>query len=105
VRLNETRRESNTSLIERSISMTGSISRRGFLDLAAALAVAPLVEALPQSAGGQSEATFSTDVNVVNVFVTVHDKQGKILTDLAKQDFSLSEDGRAQTIKYFSRES
>jgi len=84
--------------------MTGSISRRAFLDLAAAVAAAPLLEALPQSAGGQSEATFSTDVNVVNVFVTVHDKQGKIITDLAKEDFALSEDGRAQTIRYYSRE-
>jgi len=85
--------------------MTGSISRRAFLGLAAAVAAAPLLEALPQSAAGQSEATFSTDVNVVNVFVTVHDKQGKIITDLTKEDFALSEDGRAQAIKYFSRES
>lgn len=85
--------------------MTGSISRRAFLDVAAAVAAAPLIEGLPQSAGGQSEATFSTDVNLVNVFVTVHDKQGKIITDLAKEDFALSEDGRAQTIQYFSRES
>ena len=84
--------------------MTGSISRRAFLDTAAALAAAPLLKALPQSAAAQSEATFSTDVNVVNVFVTVHDKQGKILTDLAKEDFALSEDSRPQTIKYFSRE-
>jgi VWFA-related protein len=84
--------------------MTGSISRRAFLDFAAALAAAPWLDALPQSPGAQSEATFSTDVNVVNVFVTAHDKQGKIITDLAKEDFALSEDGRAQTIKYFSRE-
>ena len=84
--------------------MAVSISRRAFLDMAAALAATPLLEALPQSGGGQSEATFSTDVNVVNLFVTVHDKQGKIITDLAKEDFALSEDGRAQTIKYFSRE-
>jgi VWFA-related protein len=84
--------------------MHGSVSRRAFLDFAAALAATPLLKALPQSAGGQSETTFSTDVNVVNVFITVHDKQGKIIADLTKDDFSLSEDGRPQTIKYFSRE-
>jgi len=49
--------------------------------------------------------TFSADVNVVNVFVTVRDKNGGIIKDLSKEEFSLSEDGRAQTIRYFSRES
>jgi VWFA-related protein len=79
--------------------MDPSVSRRAFLDFAAALAAAPLLRALPQS-----EATFSTNVNVVNVFVTVHEKQGKIITDLTNDDFSLAEDGRPQIIKYFSRE-
>jgi len=49
--------------------------------------------------------TFSVDVEVVNVFVTVHDKNGNIVKDLAKEEFTLSEDGRMQTIRYFSRES
>ncbi|MCE5306539.1 MAG: VWA domain-containing protein [Acidobacteriales bacterium] len=49
--------------------------------------------------------TFSADVNVVNVFVTVRDKNGNIVKDLAKEDFALSEDGRVQVIRYFSRES
>jgi VWFA-related protein len=49
--------------------------------------------------------TFSADVKVVNVFVTVRDKNGSIVKDLAKEDFTLSEDGRSQAIRYFSRES
>src|SRR5581483_3249492 len=50
------------------------------------------------------DATFSTDVRVVNVLVTVHDKSGKVVSDLTKDDFNLAEDGRDQTIRYFSRE-
>ncbi len=49
--------------------------------------------------------TFSSEVKVVNVFATVRDKKGKIVTDLTKDDFTLAEDGRPQTIAYFSRQS
>jgi VWFA-related protein len=48
---------------------------------------------------------FSVDVEVVNAFVTVRDKKGAIVKDLMREDFTLSEDGRSQTIQYFSRES
>jgi VWFA-related protein len=37
--------------------------------------------------------------------VTVRDKKGALVTDLQKNDLTLSEDGRPQTIKSFSRES
>src|SRR5580692_1060934 len=53
----------------------------------------------------QQDSTFSTDVNVVNVFATVRDKKGQILRNLTKDDFTLAEDGRPQTIRYFSQES
>jgi VWFA-related protein len=48
------------------------------------------------------DATFSTTVKVVNVLVTVRDKQDQLVRDLTKDDFALAEDGRAQTIRYFS---
>jgi VWFA-related protein len=48
------------------------------------------------------QATFSTGVNVVNVLVTVRDKQGQLVKGLAKADFKLEEDGQNQTIRYFS---
>jgi VWFA-related protein len=50
-------------------------------------------------------ATFSTDVHVVNLFATVRDAQGHVVPNLTKDDFTLEEDGRPQTIRYFSRES
>jgi VWFA-related protein len=73
-----------------------AIPRRSFL---LSLAGASL------AAAQQKEATFSADVKVINVFATVRDKQGRIVPDLSKDDFSLTEDGRNQTIRYFSRES
>jgi VWFA-related protein len=48
--------------------------------------------------------TFSTDVKVVNVLATVRNKQGQLVNDLKQDDFALTEDGRPQTIRYFSRE-
>ena len=40
----------------------------------------------------------------MNVLVNVRDKQGKIVHDLTKDDFTLDEDGRPQTIKYFAQQ-
>jgi VWFA-related protein len=49
-------------------------------------------------------ATLSVDVKVVTLPVTVRDKHGQIVRNLTKDDFVLEEDGRPQTIKYFSQE-
>ena len=51
------------------------------------------------------QPTFSTEVKVVNIFATVRDKSGQIIRNLNKDDFTVLEDGKAQTIGYFSRES
>lgn len=51
------------------------------------------------------QPTFSTEVKVVNIFATVRDKKGEIVRNLAKNDFTVLEDGRPQVIRYFSQES
>src|SRR3990172_2222523 len=48
--------------------------------------------------------TISVVVKVVNVLATVRDQRGNIVNTLNKEDFILEEDGRPQTIKYFTRE-
>jgi VWFA-related protein len=53
---------------------------------------------------GQDQPRFSTEVKVVNVLATVRDKAGSLVGSLGKDDFSLAEDGRPQTIRYFARE-
>lgn len=48
--------------------------------------------------------TITSNVRVVNVLATVRDKKGNIVNNLTKDDFTLEEDGRPQTIKYFVRQ-
>ena len=52
----------------------------------------------------QDDATISVNVNVVNILATVRTRKGEIVRDLTKDDFSVAENGRPQTIRYFSRE-
>ena len=41
----------------------------------------------------------------MNVLATVRNKKGEIVRNLTRDDFTLEEDGRPQTIQYFSQES
>jgi VWFA-related protein len=52
---------------------------------------------------GQPPPTFKVDVNYVELDAVVTDAQGKFVTDLTKNDFQVSEAGRAQSITAFSR--
>jgi VWFA-related protein len=49
--------------------------------------------------------TFKAEVNVVNIFYNVKDKHGMLIPNLTKDNFDVLEDGKPQTIKYFSAES
>lgn len=75
------------------------VSRRNILRLLAG-AVAGI-----RFSAAQQTPTFSTEIKVVNIFALVRDKQGQIVRDLNKDDFEIREDGKPQTIQYFSRES
>src|ERR1700760_891531 len=44
------------------------------------------------------------DVDVVNLYCSVRNKQNGLVNTLEKNDFDLAEDGKPQTIKYFSKE-
>jgi len=69
------------------------LSRRDFLYLAGV------------SLARAQDTKFSTSVNVVNVLATVRDQKGKIVHDLVQDEFTIQEDGRPQTIRYFSQQS
>jgi VWFA-related protein len=64
----------------------------------------------PQAQQSTQESTpapqqkIAVEVKVVNVLATVRDKHGKTIASLTKDDFALSEDGKPQTITYFTRE-
>src|SRR3954469_12096626 len=49
-------------------------------------------------------ATIKVDVDIVNVLASVRDKRGGLVSNLEKNDFTVLEDGKPQTIKYFTKE-
>ncbi len=53
----------------------------------------------------QSMETLKVRVNVVQLFFNVKDKKGALIPSQTKDDFELLEDGKPQTIKYFTAES
>jgi VWFA-related protein len=70
-----------------------------------AIAALVLLPDLGPSLRAQDAATtIAVDVKEVTLPVTVRDKHGKIVRDLTKDDFTLQEDGRPQTIKYYSQD-
>jgi VWFA-related protein len=56
-------------------------------------------------ARSQQSAPITLDVNAVNLLATVRDKHGDIIRNLTKDDFTLEQDGKPQTITYFAKES
>ena len=74
------------------------------LIVCAMIALVALPGVGPSMRAQEPAATVAVDVKVVTLPVTVRDKHGKIVRDLTKDDFTLQEDGRPQTIKYFSQE-
>jgi VWFA-related protein len=92
---NMTRRESALTL--------AALLGRGVL--AARQQPQPNSQSNPQSNPDQS-SVIRVDVDLVNILFTVRKKKGGALVpDLNKEDFSLYEEGKKQTIKRFERES
>jgi VWFA-related protein len=65
------------------------------------LAPALLISALVMAQDPQS---IKVDVDLVNVFFTVRDKHSGLIGNLNKEDFTIAEDGKAQDIRFFTRE-
>jgi Ca-activated chloride channel homolog len=55
--------------------------------------------------GQNSDTTLKVDVKLVNVFVTVTDQHGAPIAGLTKENFALMENGKAQSISVFEKES
>src|SRR5450755_2951979 len=49
----------------------------------------------------QAPVTFTANTTLVIIDVTVKDKSGKVVEDLKKGDFALTEDGKTQQIAVF----
>jgi VWFA-related protein len=61
--------------------------------------------AQPQATPSSPQPKIAVEVKTVSVLASVRDKHGKTISNLTKDDFILTEDGRPQTIDYFARES
>jgi Ca-activated chloride channel family protein len=71
-----------------------------------ACAVAAATQDAPDPQKDDSQVpTFKVAVKLVNVYCTVTEANGSPVTDLKKEDFSLSEDGVPQNISVFEQES
>ncbi|HET8646925.1 MAG TPA: VWA domain-containing protein [Vicinamibacteria bacterium] len=70
---------------------------------ARALAALALILAAATATRAQQPPVFRSGVDVVNVTVAVHDDRGRLVTDLAEQDFKLYQDGRLQQVRVFAR--
>lgn len=86
------------------MSLLNSMPRLGLVAVAALL----IPTALPQQPQKPPEPdqapTIKVEVDVVNILCSVRNRQGGLVGGLAKDDFLLSEDGKPQTLKYFTRE-
>jgi VWFA-related protein len=71
----------------------------------AGLSLAPCLAQSGQAEQDQSMETLKVNVNVVQLFFNVKDKHGALIPNLTRNDFEVLEDGKPQTIKYFTAES
>ena len=84
--------------------MATSITRRELMSGAVAVLAGRAFLGAQSPTAGQAPV-FTSDIEVVSLYVTVRDKRGALVRDLSKDEFSVREDGRQQAINFFSRES
>lgn len=82
--------------------------RRFFPTFLAAIAAAAMPAAAQQPAAALAqeppEPVIKVDVDLVNILFSVKTKKGELIPNLEKNNFTLREDGKEQTIAHFSRE-
>src|SRR6266567_1261760 len=76
---------------------------RLFLTASLFLTLVPAQSQKPREAEDITPS-IKVDVDVVNILCSVRDKKNGLIGNLSKDDFTLLEDGKPQTIKYFTRE-
>ncbi|MGH9532772.1 MAG: hypothetical protein ACRD2Q_10310, partial [Terriglobales bacterium] len=89
----------------RNLYLLMALLATGVLGTLLAGAQAPTQSQNPPAKVEEPEETFRVSVDVVNVFFNVKDKRGALIPGLTRTDFEIYEDGKPQTIKYFSSES
>jgi VWFA-related protein len=100
-----------------AIDLARSVARTVFLSLALLSAAAAAQQPAQQQTPSQPpqaqqkplhedpQTKIAVEVKTVSVLATVRDKHGKTISNLTKDDFTLTEDAHLQPIDYFARES
>jgi VWFA-related protein len=92
------------------VFIADKFTRRGLLSALAAVPAArllaaqdlPTLKRAPQSSSEGEEKPKLAEARMINVFATVKDKSsGKLVKDLTQDDFTLEEESKPQTIKFF----
>jgi VWFA-related protein len=90
------------------ISLIQKIGIRGLACTAALVLAFPAVPQTPdKQQQGQSQGqgpVIKAEVNLVNIFATVRDKNKRIVTDMKKEDFKVYENEHEEDIAFFSKE-
>jgi VWFA-related protein len=81
-----------------------AVTSTGWAQLAPSPDAPPVSTAPPPSRDEQSVATFKLQVNLVDMFFTVKDKQGNLVPHLTKDDCTVLEDKEPQKLKTFVAE-
>ena len=68
-------------------------------------AAQPTADGQKTDSSQEPTTTLKVNVNVVQLFFNVKDKHGALIPNLTKENFDIAEDGKPQTIKYFTAES
>jgi len=68
------------------------------------LGAALLAQTPPQTKPADDIPSITVDVDVVSILASVRDKRGALVANLQKDDFTILEEGKAQSIKYFTKE-
>lgn len=68
------------------------------------MAAAGLIAAVILAGTGRAQHVFRTETQMVQVTVTVTDRDGRLITSLGRDDFIVHEDGVEQTVRVLMRE-
>ena len=81
------------------------LPRLAFVPIFCATFLLVFSPARAQESAQNKDTTLTSDVNLVSVYFTVRDSHKRLRDDLDQQQFQVREDGRLQTIKFFSHHS
>lgn len=92
--------------------MSAHVPSRRLVALALAVCATAVLAAMPRRAGQEPGRTlpgvqaprFRSDLEMVNVTVTVTDARGRFVPNLGPADFTVFEDGKVQHVSYFASE-